>query len=1047
AFALKGMHMMYPWQSAALEEGWHGDNLVYSAPTSGGKSLVADLLLIKALGQLRLNGMPARGLVILPYLSIVQEKADHLSFILGALGCSVKGYTGGLDEHTPLGVGGERVAICSMEKAHVVLDRLTLECRLGEVGCIVVDEAHMVADPNRGPGLEAALSKVLASRHRPQIIAMSATVGGLQTLSEWLQARMFLTNFRPVPLTEHVVFQGTVYMKAEGQSVLVFCVSRRACEACAALLTDRLGSRRPEDLRLTLARQELLADMRGELGGEPTPGLSDCILHGVAFHHAGLTVEERTGVEQGFRAGIISPGVITSETNLSASKEKGLLESRAPGDGSAGVELCTTHKGRAVFDSGLPLDMGMALYGMLKGADAGVALDCPAQIIFYCLLDHPFVITSWQAWAARLRSLPSRASARHARWAASLALAGMVEGAAGLGETVLAWGGERCFSPAGLSAGQLQRLLADCGRWLGMAALVCESAGWWLLGTLCAELAGRATAGVPADLVQLMGVRGMTPARARALHEAGVCVSWGLVGGGWEKGALAGPAADSPWAWAGQGRAACVVLRGGAGTQEVGALLSSLQAAARCAVALNCLEGRALGLALAWEEGRAWYVSLTSALLDRAEVPGAADGAAGPALSLRQRLVHLLNARQVLVFGSAVLQGLSAAGFALTDGPADVAAEVSRRAPHTAGTCPAQCLRLAWGHVGTDGYEDALFAHIETKHQTKKRKFGAAKHADAEASSLPVLPPRRSTSSLAGACQESSLSAAWFGEEVGSRCLAEANPSRAVCRVAPCQTPAAWHSLMDDVLNMVARFLPPSSLRILRLVCRSWERALGRRLLGIRPEALPAVPLAARFPSLRWLTLSHCGAAVSACRPDQLRLLSTLRDEDLQTVAGLAHLSALSLYNCAGLTGEGLRHLASLPRLRRLNLGRCAALRDAHLAHLLRLPCLQSLSLHRCPGVGDAGLALLAAHPTLAVVLAPNATCDAGCAALARAPALMRVVLHDCPRLGTAGVQALLHAPGVRQVVISRCPHVDQRQLTGYSLCTQLTRRGSPQPK
>lgn len=53
AFAAKGMHRMYPWQSAALEEGWGGDNLVYSAPTSGGKSLVADLLLIKALGTLR----------------------------------------------------------------------------------------------------------------------------------------------------------------------------------------------------------------------------------------------------------------------------------------------------------------------------------------------------------------------------------------------------------------------------------------------------------------------------------------------------------------------------------------------------------------------------------------------------------------------------------------------------------------------------------------------------------------------------------------------------------------------------------------------------------------------------------------------------------------------------------------------------------------------------------------------------------------------------------------------------------------------------------
>ena len=39
---------MYPWQAAALECG-QGSNLVYCAPTSGGKSLVADLLLIQRL--------------------------------------------------------------------------------------------------------------------------------------------------------------------------------------------------------------------------------------------------------------------------------------------------------------------------------------------------------------------------------------------------------------------------------------------------------------------------------------------------------------------------------------------------------------------------------------------------------------------------------------------------------------------------------------------------------------------------------------------------------------------------------------------------------------------------------------------------------------------------------------------------------------------------------------------------------------------------------------------------------------------------------------
>ena len=41
--------MMYPWQAAALECGEGGANLVYCAPTSGGKSLVAEVLLLRRL--------------------------------------------------------------------------------------------------------------------------------------------------------------------------------------------------------------------------------------------------------------------------------------------------------------------------------------------------------------------------------------------------------------------------------------------------------------------------------------------------------------------------------------------------------------------------------------------------------------------------------------------------------------------------------------------------------------------------------------------------------------------------------------------------------------------------------------------------------------------------------------------------------------------------------------------------------------------------------------------------------------------------------------
>lgn len=40
---------MYPWQAAALECGEEYNNLVYCAPTSGGKSLVAEVLMVRCL--------------------------------------------------------------------------------------------------------------------------------------------------------------------------------------------------------------------------------------------------------------------------------------------------------------------------------------------------------------------------------------------------------------------------------------------------------------------------------------------------------------------------------------------------------------------------------------------------------------------------------------------------------------------------------------------------------------------------------------------------------------------------------------------------------------------------------------------------------------------------------------------------------------------------------------------------------------------------------------------------------------------------------------
>jgi hypothetical protein len=81
---------------------------------------------------------------------------------------------------------------------------------------------------------------------------MSATMSGLDSLCAWLGARLFLTNFRPVALTEFAVFKGTVYLRRPG-SVTGVCRPRAACRsalASAAGLLPGWPTMRSESIRL-----------------------------------------------------------------------------------------------------------------------------------------------------------------------------------------------------------------------------------------------------------------------------------------------------------------------------------------------------------------------------------------------------------------------------------------------------------------------------------------------------------------------------------------------------------------------------------------------------------------------------------------------------------------------------------------------------------------------------------------------------------------------------------------------------------------------------
>lgn len=75
--------------------------------------------------------------------------------------------------------------------------------------------------------------------------------------------------------------------------------------------------------------------------------------------------------------------------------------------------------------------------------------------------------------------------------------------------------------------------------------------------------------------------------------------------------------------------------------------------------------------------------------------------------------------------------------------------------------------------------------------------------------------------------------------------------------------PSPAHAARAGAAGVLGR-MPPAYLRVARLVCRGWAAAAGRLMSRLQPERLQGGRLAARFPHLRALCLSHCGHRVVA---------------------------------------------------------------------------------------------------------------------------------------------------------------------------------------
>ncbi len=325
SMALRGISKLTPPQESAIASGLlSGINMVVASPTASGKTLIAEIACMNAIlkGRKAIYIAPMRALASEKF-SEFKESYPYVSSVLSI---------GDLDSND-LWLREFSMLFFSTEKFDSLL-RHGMDW-LSSIGCIVLDEVHMLEDPSRGPTLELLITK-LSMMCDAQMVALSATIGNAAELAKWMGAELVESDYRPVKLEKGVLHDGTAYYKGREESLagkvkipevrvaedvlerhkqaLVFFSTKRGAEAGAVRLSELIkGKLSREDL----AELEKVSSVVLNALDRPTEQcrkLSGLVTNGVAFHHSGLLNKQRAAIENAFRANRIK--AICSTTTL-----------------------------------------------------------------------------------------------------------------------------------------------------------------------------------------------------------------------------------------------------------------------------------------------------------------------------------------------------------------------------------------------------------------------------------------------------------------------------------------------------------------------------------------------------------------------------------------------------------------------------------------------------------------------------------------------------------------------------------------------------------
>ncbi|KAI5841329.1 Sec63 Brl domain-containing protein [Morchella snyderi] len=306
------------------------DNVVISSPTGSGKTAVMELAICALVNEL--NQGSYKVVYQAPTKALCAERKKDWDGKFRTLGLTCTELTGDTQQAQLRNVKEGDIIITTPEKWDSMTRRWNDHRKLLElVRLFLIDEVHILKE-SRGATLEVVVSRMKSIGTNVRFVALSATVPNTEDIATWLGKNSacssspacemrFGEEFRPVQLQKFVYgYQSTgndfmfdktldkmlpdiIKKHSSGKPIMIFCMTRAMCVSTAKMLAEKWKILQPHErywpgpnIGFSFKDKEL-----------DTTGIC-----GVAFHHAGLDVNDRTLVERLFLEGCLQVICCTS---------------------------------------------------------------------------------------------------------------------------------------------------------------------------------------------------------------------------------------------------------------------------------------------------------------------------------------------------------------------------------------------------------------------------------------------------------------------------------------------------------------------------------------------------------------------------------------------------------------------------------------------------------------------------------------------------------------------------------------------------------------